>query len=328
MYGTFDKVDFFNEWLSSNPPNKDKALLAREFLLKLQTDSLEPTQEELNQGLNKLLSTNSFNEKEISPYRVSSSKSKNIRLGIAAAVTLLIGIFSIYTIITSQKQSVTPSNISYITKQTTYGQKSTITLPDGSKVKLNAGTKIIFPDNFQENRQISLTGEAFFDVKRDTLHPFIISTEGITITVLGTSFNVSAYLNEEEIDVAVESGSVKVSNNTNNPDPTFLKPTEMFIYNKVENDATKRIFDPLEIAWKDSVLYFEDADFSEVMIELERWYGLKVNVPRADIEKIPKNINGIFKNKSLEKVLSGLHYSLGIEYNIDYKSNTIFITKE
>jgi len=209
-----------------------------------------------------------------------------------------------------------------ITKYNPAGIKSTIVLPDKSKVKLNADSKLIFPESFTgQYRKVILDGEAFFDVTENPEKPFIVVTKNLTTEVKGTSFNINAY--DENIYVAVESGLV--STYKNNVDGLYIQPGEMAIYkpNAKSSYLTKRQFKADEIAWKEGVMVFDNSSFQEVKETLMRWYGVEIILKR-DI-KFEKGINGNYKNATLKSVMESISYAGKFEYKIDYKNDQLTI---
>lgn len=203
------------------------------------------------------------------------------------------------------------------------GIKSLITLSDGSKVYLNAGSSIQFPKQFSaDRREVQLTGEAFFDIQSEADRPFVVNTANTQIKVLGTTFNV----NQEEsgkIAVALVSGKVRVNDDKGNQ--VNLDPSEMLVMEH-SGEFYKTGFDPLEIlGWKDKQLVFKKDAFTVVQRKLENWYGVEVQVKG----RMPKNwvYTGVYRDELLENVLAGIFYTSGITYKIEGKKITIYNPK-
>ena len=217
------------------------------------------------------------------------------------------------------------SKSSYITKQTTVGQKSKMKLTDGTEVVLNAESKLWFANTFSADNEriVYLEGEAFFDVARDTTRPFVIHARNMVTRVYGTSFNVNAYSDNEAVSVAVVSGKVSVNiHKSENSEPVYLEPGEKAICNVRENTKIKKTlfsYDK-EIVWKDGTLTFYKEDFESVVKKLEMWYGVKITVRK---EGVRDDFTGTYHKKSLETVLEGISYVLGFDYEI--KGNKVII---
>lgn len=208
----------------------------------------------------------------------------------------------------------------FIVKKTAKGEKLTLTLDDSTVIQLNAESQLRYKKSAV--REVFLEGEAFFDVARDSLHPFQIHTATITTTVLGTSFNIKAFANEDDIAVSVVSGKVKVEQkDTAQIRSLHLVPGEQALYTHQDTAFTKKKFEYQEaISWKDGRLYFKNASFAEVVTTLERWYGVEIDVQRKNIEN---GFSGSYTNRSLESVLEGMSFVLEFEYEINNKQITI-----
>ncbi len=213
---------------------------------------------------------------------------------------------------------------SIIEKVTPAGTKSTFNLPDGSKVTLNAGSKLIFPASFDDTvRFMELTGEAFFQVAHDSLHPFVVKSAHTMTTALGTSFNISAYPDEATIDIALSTGKVKVDilKDNDNSEAILLDQGE---YISLEGDQIleRDVFDnDTALGWKDGLLVFNQSDFKTVIRILERWYGVTFVY-----ESVPVWVfDGKFRNENLENILEALSHSEKFSYSINDKTiNLIF----
>lgn len=212
--------------------------------------------------------------------------------------------------------------VQYVEKINPKGQKSTITLEDGTVVNLNSDSKLIYKKPFDEQRMVILEGEAFFNVAQDPDRPFVIHTESITTTVLGTSFNIRAYRGAREVLVAVATGKVRVEKKAQEEDGAeeslVLTPNEMGQYSAVSNKMQKLPFDELALfGWKDGVIYFKDANFKEVKERLEQWYGVTFLTEKHIDNR--KDFTGTYKNKPLSSVLEGVSFVYDFEFEINDK---------
>ncbi len=197
-------------------------------------------------------------------------------------------------------------HIAQIVKTTTFGQKLNIVLPDGSKVKLNAGSKIEYPEHFSDTlREVKLIGEAFFDVVHNPEKPFIVKTGTLITKVLGTSFNIEAYEDLEAIKVTLATGKVALSNNS---ESATLSPSEQAVFNRQKQAiAVRGVNITKYIEWKDGVLRFENAPLKDIVTQLERWYNVDIVL---DAEKNQAcHFTGTYKNQSLRSVLKSLMFS-------------------
>lgn len=154
-------------------------------------------------------------------------------------------------------------------------------LPDGSKVLLNVGTELILSKDFGENqRRVSLRGEAFFEVAKDKDRPFIIQSGALSTRVLGTSFNINAYPDMDKIKIAVLTGKVMVAKNVAGVEETIAsgmtKGSTLSFYKATGKTELKSEDTDLFSFWKDNKLYIDNSTISEIASQLERYYHLKV----------------------------------------------------
>jgi len=161
-----------------------------------------------------------------------------------------------------------------------YGKTSEVLLPDGTKVYLNAGSRFIYPENFiYKNREVFLIGEAFFEVKHDSEHPFIVQTPDINIKVLGTKFNVSAYPSDNIVETVLTEGKVRLKQNNTwlFSESVDLAPNQLATYNKKSMKTELSTVDTDNYTlWKDRIFKFESTELSKVIKKIERFYNIKV----------------------------------------------------
>lgn len=159
-----------------------------------------------------------------------------------------------------------------------YGKTSDITLPDGTRVFLNAGSKLIYPENFEGNtREVFITGEAFFDVIHDNLHPFIVQTNDFRVKVLGTRFNISAYPSDNIFETVLAEGKVSMEKNSSGLfDKTIdLVPGQLASFDRSTKETSITVVDIGNyILWTEGLLKFESTDLSRITKRLERFYNV------------------------------------------------------
>lgn len=154
------------------------------------------------------------------------------------------------------------------------GKRSSLDLSDGTKIWINANTRIVYPVLFeQEKREIYVDGEIFLDVFPDKNRPFIVKTSKIDINVLGTSFNVSAYENDSQTSVVLVTGKVNVS--TKDKQKATLKPNEMYNYTNGKTEM-KTVDVTTYISWKDGVYTFDNERLSVILEKLSTYYGKRI----------------------------------------------------
>ncbi|MDB5150711.1 MAG: hypothetical protein JWQ57_4731 [Mucilaginibacter sp.] len=185
------------------------------------------------------------------------------------------------------------------------GQTVNFTLADGTKIWLNAGSKLTYPETFRgEKREISFEGEAFIDVAHDPYKAFIVHTGQVSTQVLGTSFNIKAYANERFIKVDVLSGRVGVVTPAGKAKSTttFLTPAEEVVFNRDGLSVTKNKQVDVNAlsSWKDGELVFKNMALPEVLNTINRHFNVTV---KADVNLVRCSITANFTNVSLENIM-------------------------
>jgi ferric-dicitrate binding protein FerR (iron transport regulator) len=214
----------------------------------------------------------------------------------------------------------------YTTCATAYGETSKIILPDGSVVKLNSGTTLSYNNNFSvNNREISLQGEAYFDVVRNENIPLVVNVNEIKVKVLGTAFNVEAFSEEQKINVTLERGSIELSHEHDLFKPILIKPGEFAQFDK-ENQKLKLQTDGYNkhIAWKNGVLSFVDEPMKEVVAKLERRFNVKIEVNSPSIYNLI--FTATIKDENLKEVLNMMKYASNIDYEVQYSHTSEKLT--
>jgi ferric-dicitrate binding protein FerR (iron transport regulator) len=273
--------------------------------------------------------------------------------GAAAAAACLLICFLVFGPASKQPLKSVASN----TISTRPGSKSKVELPDGTQVWLNADSKITYGQNFTGNmREVTLTGEAYFDVAHATSEtgqriPFIIHTPSIDIKVLGTAFNVRSYPGESTTETALIRGSVEVTMHNNPDKKILLKPDEKLIVRNdnaavvnnenAKNDSISSTTDNVpmitvrqlhpykqdtgshyETMWVKNKLAFENEPLDRILPEIERWYNVTIQLTNGSLNNL--HFTGVFENKTLADVMEALSLSRGFHYEIKGAAVTIW----
>lgn len=235
---------------------------------------------------------------------------------VAASVCVLLG-FGVWVYVQNLgKVDQQVASVTTITKSNPEGRKSTITLPDGSMVILNAGSSMTFPSQFGNTREVRLNGEAFFEVVKNTEKPFTVHSGAISTTALGTSFNIRHYPDEPISTVSLATGKVVVeSEGSTSSLREVLLPGEQIVARKDQANFEKNNFNYKDvILWKEKIIYFERADWNQIKRKLERWYGVSISDVNPNKEV---SYTGQFEDQSLANVLTSIGYSLNFKYDIN-----------
>lgn len=194
----------------------------------------------------------------------------------------------------------------------TAGNRMDFVLQDGSHIWLNENSKLSVPPDFMENeRTVELKGEAYFDVAKNPLKPFIIAADELRIKVLGTSFNVKAFEEDSNAEVLVVSGNVSVSLDQGPGQQVMLVAGEKVTFDKGAMQLHKGVNENLnETAWKTKQLLFRKTRVQEVINTVEKYFAVKIIVKNQDLLKC--RFTGSFDDPSLQEVLEALTLSLDL----------------
>jgi transmembrane sensor len=188
-------------------------------------------------------------------------------------------------------------------------------LPDGTTGWLNSNSSIKYNGEFIADRKITLKGEAFFDVSKDAKRPFVVNTNEIKVTVLGTQFNIASYENEKTAEVVLEEGKLMFNDREMRKSYT-MKPNDLIVYDKILKDFSTEIVQPQKyISWTEGKLVFRNDPLDVIARRLERWYNIDVEVNVLSAEGI--RWRATFIDESLEEVLNLMKRSLHINYQIE-----------
>ncbi len=272
----------------------------------------------------------------------------------AAVFVFSFGVFWLTQSIFFRKTATSPMAVK---KQVTrievpFGSKSLVVLPDGSVVNLNSGSSLTYSisDFDSVNRSVFLIGEGFFDVKKNAKHPFYVNTHGMKLKVLGTTFNVKAYPDEDTEEATLVSGKVEIfasSDKIESGKPIVLKPNQTAIFDKSRNnlrsfsktDLASNEIIPVKlravnsqpvvkvnqtISWKENMLTFDNENFNDLIKKIERWYDVKIVVNDPGLLSV--RFTGRFDKETIEQVLNALVTIVPFNYTI--KQNNITISKK
>lgn len=233
------------------------------------------------------------------------------------------------TISNVQKARIEKKKIAFNQLLVPYGKSSQIVLIDGTTIWLNAGSKLVYPEEFIGNkREIYLEGEAYFDVAKNPLKPFVVITSGIEVKVLGTSFNVSAYPKDKDISTVLVSGKI----NLKRQGKLLAKELEMIpnqrvVYEKTSGDyAVDSVNVAYFTSWKEGQLLFESENLSNLLTKLERYYNVQTVLADPDLKdyKITGKLNLKDNITDVCMVISNI---IPVEYSIQ-NEQVIFKFKE
>lgn len=241
---------------------------------------------------------------------------------IAAVALLLLG-SSFFTFYLTQRYAT--GDIELVESFAPNGETRLVTLPDSSKVWLNAGSMLVYPERFARNeRKVFLTGEANFDVAKHRGKRFIVTTHNLTVEALGTVFNVQDYPELNRATATLEEGVVKVETKSGTSHSAILKPNEQIVYNSKTDAFALHMVDAARIAmWKEGYMVFQEASFDEILNALGRRYDVTVHFDAGKYEGRTFTVR-FFPDETLPETLEIMREIIdGFRYTI--KENRLYI---
>ena len=217
-----------------------------------------------------------------------------------------------------------PQELRFNTLVVGRGEEYKLLLADGTKVWLNSESTLRYPVQFMgDKREVELIGEAFFEVAHNENIPFHVNSSEMSIKVLGTSFNVSVYPDDENVHTTLVEGSVKVSSKVGVGNEKILRPDQQFIYNRSNNNVQVNDVDTeFYSAWKDGAFSFDNESLFSIMRKLERWYNIRVFYHGQDIQKL--RFTGELKRfGTCNDVLEVISKTTHIKYEIKGERNVV-----
>lgn len=259
-----------------------------------------------------------------SPITVKPTTRSYRGLRIAAIVGGVIAVVAgIFRFTTTQPSKPAVEAMSELTAPA--GTKTHIVLADGTDIWLNAGSKLRYPSNFtMKNREVYLTGEAYFKVTHDDKHAFVVHAPEVTIRDLGTTFNVKAYNNGHVTEATLIEGAIEVAFEKDPAKKIRMSPGEKII---LDNKQTNWVFevakivpyaktnDIVETAWVEDKLIFRNERFEDLALTMERKYNMTISIEDPAIKAY--QVTGIFKNENITEALKLLQVIVPFKYKIN-----------
>lgn len=330
-YPDNELTTFWKSWMDANPDRIEDIKLAREVILGFQFPAPEASPDTKKEVLNRILRAkgNLPDEQKVSTKPVQRVwRKKSWQLSKVAAI--LTGIFLLSLLLLNltdddQKEKLL-NEVNWVSKSTNPGEKLNFRLPDQTVVWLNSGSSLEYPETFDSTvRLVRLKGEGFFEVSENAEQPFMVNSDSLITTALGTSFNINAK-NSEEIRVSLVTGKVAINYKSDSLD-YYLIPGEELSYQTARNEGRVKGFNAENVlGWKTGRLIFKKSTLEEVKEGLEEWYGVEISIVGYPKEKW--RFNGEFENQTLENVLKSMSNIENFSYKIENKKVKIHFNKQ
>ncbi len=234
-----------------------------------------------------------------------------------AIFILLIGLGAViqyfFTDLTSNKKLVYDQHLSVFAP---LGQMTDLELPDGTLVKLNSGTTILYNGDFSSgNREVFIEGEAFFDVQTDKEHPFVVKSKLLDVKVYGTLFNICSYHDDNDFSATLVEGSISILDKDGN-EISKLKPGDNAAYNENESNITvSQINTSLYTSWKEGLVTYRNEKMKDIARQIERWYNVEIVIQKEGLGE-ERYFGTILKNKPIDQILEVFKLTTSLEYEI------------
>jgi transmembrane sensor len=318
-------IDHWESWIMEHPEAAGEIAEARKIfsMLNGRQGNLREQARELKDGMERaMLLKEEFGQREAAvrrPRRVLYAG-----MAIAASALLVITALFIWNSHRGGDQSSLPPMAA--TMQSGSEPRKTLMLADGSVLTMRHNSTISLAEGFSKtNRVLTLTGEAFFDVKADPSHPFIVHTKDASIEVLGTVFNVSAYPENSYTETALFRGRVEVTSKEDPSRKTVLLPSQKLVIQsggKKDTSFSVRSLavDPVdhkakEIAWVRNRLKIQDETLEQIAGRLQQWYGIPIIITDEEVKKY--SYSGTFESETVIKALEALQLSYPFSFEVE-----------
>jgi len=299
--------------------NKTERKNIRESVSQISDKELEEILSDIWDNYNGSKAINEFNSlmSQLRPHRKKIQVRSMLLVAASFLICIMMGL-QVYYYMDNQRLSDFISQ--EVTMKVESGERTDITLPDGTTVALNAGTTISYSVDYGlVAREVKMAGEAFLDVVKNPNKPFRLNTEYVSIEVLGTKFNVSAYSNYDLVETVLVEGSVKLTTKGAKAQTVTMSANDKAVYSKKidQLSVTKNSTTYTETAWLDGKLVFRSAQFKEILEKLELRYGVKIFID--NMEKYNTDLfTGTFKEDSANGILKILQ----LHYNFTYTNES------
>jgi transmembrane sensor len=345
-------VQFWESWMAANPHRFDELMQAKEMFFLLNGDirpgQIKQDRQLFKESFEKHLGTTIDTSTPVEEAIPKRNPVRKIFLYVSLAAAIAAGFFFLPKVLVRPTPAPAPLQYEY-TQASKAGERKSFQLPDGSKVMLNAGSTLTMAKDFNSSsREVTLEGEAFFDVSHNPGKPFIIHTAAMHVKVLGTIFNVKAYPADKTAETSLLKGSVEITLKNDEKKKIILHPNEKIVLpntapekSPVENVPTKKSSTPKaiytiaaltyidsvvkEVSWTENRLAFNDNSFEEIAVELERWYNVLITIKDEAIKQY--RFTATFDQKNIFQILDALQFTRHFDYVVE-QNNQIIIRKK
>lgn len=302
-----DIRNMFSQWMTEQDGNPEIDRLLEELW---HTNEATASPENIREGIERL-------HTKIRTNRLRRFKRRTLQYAGAAAAAVLLFIGGFFT------ATHTADSAERITLVTAKGHMGEFTLPDGTRVWLNEESRLGYEADFSGKiREVELSGEAFFEVRKDSLRPFRVGMNGLEIEVLGTSFDAIGYADDPAQRIILKSGSVRISG-PQLTRPVRLRPDQKFTMDNLRGDFSVEQVDARNYCrWFEPRLVFDNTPLADIIINLERKYHVEIAL--SPYLSADKRLSLVVQHEPLEDIMEVIATLMPIRYQID--GSRVFVT--
>ncbi len=334
-----EDIGHLENWISMDSDNKKYFEQIRDMWNSIELEK-ELDSKMIENDLRRILEQTEQKEKSNEIGR-SNTRVLHYNWILKVAAVFILG-FAVSWFVFEGMNSIDNGQVAYNIIETPSGSNTTINLPDGSKIWLNADSRLRYPMKFsKDKREVFLDGEAFFEVAKDKSRQFLVKTSDITVKVFGTRFNVKSYPDENTVETTLVEGSISIINNSTNSKVAGkeikMKANERIVLYKEQENITpneipqrkienlpvrkaklvlsKRIDTDRFTSWKDGQLIIKGEPMIKLAVKLERRYNVKIHFEDEEIKQY--KFTGTIKNETIEQVMEAIKLASSVDYKIE-----------
>ena len=314
-----DAQNELKEWIAASADNEKYFMQQQEIWFSAVSSKEEAI-------YNKDKAFRQFKKRIANQNMTSKTVRKQLRMSVFWRYAAVVAILCMVSYFSYRRGEVSIKEaFSDIVVEAPLGSRTKLNLPDGTSVWLNAGSRIVYSQGFGvEDRSVKLTGEGYFEVKRNEKIPFFVQTNSLQVKVLGTKFNFRDYPDDMEAIVSLSEGKVSLNNLLKNENEAFLQPNERVVLDKKNGYMHVETVTINASEWTNGYLFFDEELLPDIIKELERSYNVKIHIANDSLKTFRFYGNFVYREQSIKEVLDVLSATQKVHYTIEERNITLY----
>lgn len=314
-----DAQNELKEWIAASADNEKYFMQQQEIWFSAVSSKEEAI-------YNKDKAFRQFKKRIANQNMTSKTVRKQLRMSVFWRYAAVVAILCMVSYFSYRRGEVSIKEaFSDIVVEAPLGSRTKLNLPDGTSVWLNAGSRIVYSQGFGvEDRNVKLTGEGYFEVKRNEKIPFFVQTNSLQVKVLGTKFNFRDYPDDMEAIVSLSEGKVSLNNLLKNENEAFLQPNERVVLDKKNGYMHVEAVTINASEWTNGYLFFDEELLPDIIKELERSYNVKIHIANDSLKTFRFYGNFVYREQSIKEVLDVLSATQKVHYTIEERNITLY----